>query len=111
MMMIEFITDKLNKGQGWDASYSITVDLEEPDCPRASIDPNPMHEHAKVNVPDFNTGEELLFYLRDLTGRIVLSCQIRQMPYTLSRDGIPAGMYIWHIISNKGSSSGKLILE
>jgi len=84
---------------------------------RIHVFPNPAKEAITVQIDDFKPGSTMEFFLVDFMGREVFRTPINQSPflinlYSLSvKSSLYTGLYIWKLVGENGTVTGKLILE
>lgn len=85
--------------------------------PKIYIYPNPAKEKITVQIDDFTSGSIMVFSLIDLMGREIFKTPINQSPYHINfnsisnQSSLKTGLYIWKLIGENGTVTGKLILE
>jgi hypothetical protein len=86
-----------------------TVSLEEnSDANNINVSPNPSNGKFIFS----NLIGENKIEVMDITGRLILSDDIKYSSYTLSMDDLPKGMYFYKITDAKGQlKQGKLLLQ
>ncbi|MDP4281410.1 MAG: C10 family peptidase [Bacteroidota bacterium] len=114
-IMIIFSANKINRGDGFSASYSITVGTEEKKAfDNLSVYPNPSNGivHLNMNLPE---SQNLRIEVLSLKGETLLSKNpgIVQGAYTQSLDlsSLSKGIYILRLSSDKGISNNKIVIE
>ena len=112
-MVVQFSTNKTNRGKGWSASYSSLAGTpEHPDQQGVSIIPNPVEDAAEVRFTSFTHGKPVSLYLFDITGRLVRCQSCISSPWTFHREGLQPGVYLLKIMGNSGRGclTGKLMV-
>lgn len=86
-----------------------TVGIEEnSDANNINVSPNPSSDKFIFS----NLIGENKIEVMDITGRLILSDDIKYSSYTLSMDDLPKGMYFYKITDAKGQlKQGKLLLQ
>jgi len=73
-----------------------------------AVSPNPSNDKFFFSNLMGNNKIEVI----DITGRLILTDEIKYSSYTLSMDDLPKGMYFYKIIDSKGQlKQGKLLLQ
>ncbi|MCB9232638.1 MAG: T9SS type A sorting domain-containing protein [Bacteroidia bacterium] len=85
-------------------TYSPIGVEDELEPSQAFVYPNPAVQQINIRVANYPT-VEFHFTLSDLTGRKVISQNFTQNQYTILRNGLPAGIYLYQL------STGDAILE
>lgn len=77
----------------------------------AKVYPNPMSAegHVEIVLPAGHTGR---FVLRDLSGAVVMDVPVKSGITTISRNGIPSGLYHYQVLdAGAVRASGKWVLQ
>lgn len=76
-----------------------------------NVAPNPMNESTTFRFNNPSNGNIILQIL-DVTGKTVRSYNnLNGNEFTLQREGLPAGMYLYRLQGELGSHSGKLLMK
>jgi len=77
----------------------------------AYISPNPAKDEATLYFP--NPSNELFtLKITDVTGRVIRTYkELRDSEFTIQRDNIESGVYLFHLESDRKMASGKLVLH
>jgi len=111
-MLLEFITSKLSRGEGWTADYSITVGSNSSQNEQLVLaSPNPANGRFRLNIPQEQWDPDTRIDLFDFTGKKVFSQSIDAPSAEVNTSELCPGIYIWFVYSEKITSKGKVILE
>jgi hypothetical protein len=114
-MLVMWSTNKSIRGEGWDASYSITVGTEE----SAAVDnlyvyPNPARDFLVVKF-DGESLQTVQIDLFSLKGRgvyqEVLNSLQGAVEHRINLNGLSKGIYMLRITSDQGISNTKVIVQ
>jgi photosystem II stability/assembly factor-like uncharacterized protein len=78
-----------------------------------SIFPNPFSSSATISITGSeNANEKMQFELYDVFGRKVRSVEIHKAIFSIEKDNLSNGIYLWKIVAeNESVRSGKIIVE
>ena len=77
-----------------------------------SVSPNPLAEQGRILVEDAAMRNGLIFTLTNTMGQVVRNIPLTSTSTDLERDGLAAGVYVFHTRSNTGAvSTGRLVVE
>jgi len=114
-MFMIWSTDKTIRGEGWDASYTITVGTEEKELFNTlTIFPNPANDKVVIS---FNGGEpqNIKLELLSLTGNTLLTEHLHYLKgdfqKTLDVNSFSKGIYYLRLTGDSGISVKKLIVQ
>ncbi|HZX62812.1 MAG TPA: T9SS type A sorting domain-containing protein [Bacteroidales bacterium] len=66
------------------------------------IAPNPVETRAEIQISDLTENDNSWFVIRDFLGRTVMQHNLVSNPYTLNREGLPAGLYFLSVYNKNG---------
>ncbi|NQV02708.1 MAG: C10 family peptidase, partial [Bacteroidia bacterium] len=114
-MLVMWSTNKMNRGVGWDANYTIVVGTEESEAvEHLYVYPNPVTSYLNVHFEA--TGiRQVKMELLSLTGRTIYSETIgtfgNKIEEQLDLSDIANGIYVLRLSSEKGVSNTKVIVQ
>jgi N-acetylneuraminic acid mutarotase len=78
-----------------------------------SVYPNPVTETATISIGNTSNDGKLQFILYDISGRVARTTELTSDKVSLSREGLSAGTYAYHVIKNGNVSvaSGTIIIR
>lgn len=91
-------------------TISNTTGIESYNKLPVAVFPNPAKGMVNIRIDDHSRPGSFTFVLNDLNGRTILKRTITGSANALQLGSLPAGLYHWQIISEKGYNSGKLVL-
>lgn len=111
MMLVEFVTNEMNRDTGWRANYTIEVGIANPEVNnRLTVWPNPAQDHVTVKLNQFRVGEACSYELVDAYGRVCLLGRSEQPSFDFSCQGLAPGIYYFRITCGKGRCEGKKLV-
>jgi hypothetical protein len=66
------------------------------------IAPNPVETRAEIQISDLTENDNSWFVIRDFLGRTVMQHNLVSNPYTLNREGLPAGLFFLSVYNKNG---------
>jgi hypothetical protein len=114
-MLVMWSTNKMIRGEGWQASYTITVSTEESDAvDNLRIFPNPTSGKLTVSFEN-SASRSVTLDLVSLKGAMVYSATTGPFKgmyeKTLDLSALAKGVYTLKITSEKGVSVSKVIVQ
>lgn len=92
-------------------SYSVIISAKMGSENRLSLWPNPVKDLLNIRQP-FASESGLEYYISDTAGRLLkFETQSRRQANAIRVNDLPAGMYLLHLLSNKGKYVQKFIKE
>lgn len=114
-MLVMWSSNKTIRGEGWDASYTITVGTQEPEAVNnLRVYPNPVTDilNVRFDVIGFNTVQTDLF---SLTGKNIYNDITKgsngRVEKRIDLSGVAKGVYMLRITSETGVSNTKVIVR
>lgn len=114
MMMIHYTTNKVNRGSGWYATYSVLVAEDETDpSGNWKIYPNPTDRFVTIDQQDA-AAQDFTITLCSVIGNPILSRlehrEAGRLHVIMDLEGLSKGVYLIRIDSDPGTTIRKLVL-
>jgi hypothetical protein len=90
------------------AEFEPEVGISEIDASAVAIYPNPVVDNITVTLPE--SVAQAVFTLCDMQGRVLIYKYIGSGD-AVSVDGLAAGMYVYNVVTEKGSHKGKIEIK
>ncbi|NQV02306.1 MAG: C10 family peptidase [Bacteroidia bacterium] len=114
MMMIHFTTNKINRGSGWYANYSVLVTTDDQELlQNLKIFPNPTERFVNIEMEGFSHSIIIIEFC-SLTGELLLDKTVTSLSdrssIKMDLEGFSKGVYLLRIRSDAGLVTHKLLL-
>ena len=91
-------------------NYNLNIDNKNLLKSDFKFSPNPFSENTNLVNNSPNTTAQLFIY--NISGTLVKRQNLTEMSTIINREGIPVGMYLYKIITDKGNRiNGKILIE